>query len=206
MSKKHLYIIRHGETDFNKRGIIQGRNIDSDLNEQGKFQAIQFFQMYQFIRFDKVYTSALKRTHQSVAGFIDKKTPWEVLPGLDELSWGIYDGQFPKAAIRKGIKKIIRSWEKGLLHTKSYLGESPQEVTERLVEALQYIVNKPNEENVLIATHGRSLRLLMCYFFDHPMHKMNFFPHQNLSLYQVDYDTETGEFELVLRNDTQHLM
>lgn len=206
MSIKHLYIVRHGETDYNKRGIIQGRNIDSDLNEQGKFQALRFYQMYQYIPFDKVYTSALKRTHQSVDQFIQHNTPWERLEGLDELSWGIYDGQRPRSATRTGIKKILRQWDKGLLHTKAYMGESPNEVAERLAGALHHILNQPNEENILIATHGRSLRLLMCYIFKLPLNRMGDYPHQNLSLYQVDYDTISQEYKLVLQNDTQHLI
>ncbi len=39
MAIKHLYIVRHGETDFNLKGIIQGRLIDADLNETGQNQA-----------------------------------------------------------------------------------------------------------------------------------------------------------------------
>jgi bisphosphoglycerate-dependent phosphoglycerate mutase len=68
---KEFYIIRHGETDLNKQGIIQGRGIDSDLNDTGRAQAAAFYAMYKDLTFDKVYTSALKRTHQTVKGFID---------------------------------------------------------------------------------------------------------------------------------------
>ncbi|MFM8374363.1 MAG: histidine phosphatase family protein, partial [Bacteroidota bacterium] len=38
----HVYFIRHGETDFNRQGIIQGRGVDSDLNETGRQQARAF--------------------------------------------------------------------------------------------------------------------------------------------------------------------
>jgi broad specificity phosphatase PhoE len=43
---KELYIIRHGETDLNKQGIVQGRGINSDLNDTGRAQAAAFFKMY----------------------------------------------------------------------------------------------------------------------------------------------------------------
>ena len=66
-----LYIIRHGETDFNKRGIIQGRGVNSDLNDHGISQARSFYKAYHHIEFDKVITSTLKRTHQTVQSFID---------------------------------------------------------------------------------------------------------------------------------------
>ena len=61
-TKKTIYIIRHGETDYNRQGIIQGSGVDSDLNETGRIQAEKFFKAYHHIPFDKVYTSELKRT------------------------------------------------------------------------------------------------------------------------------------------------
>ena len=42
-TKKTIYLIRHGETDFNRQGIVQGSGVDSDLNELGLAQAEAFF-------------------------------------------------------------------------------------------------------------------------------------------------------------------
>ncbi|WP_257089087.1 histidine phosphatase family protein [Sphingobacterium sp. E70] len=50
-------------------------------------QAQAFFERYNTVPFDKVYTSTLLRTHQTVQGFIDQNVPWEQLVGLDEISW-----------------------------------------------------------------------------------------------------------------------
>ena len=44
---KTFYIIRHGETDLNRQGIIQGRGMNTDLNEKGAAQAAAFFNAYQ---------------------------------------------------------------------------------------------------------------------------------------------------------------
>ena len=92
---KNIYLIRHGETDFNRQGVVQGSGVDSDLNALGEAQAEAFFQIYQHIPFDKVYTSALKRTHQSVKKFLDNNLTWEQHQGLNEISWGIKEGQIP---------------------------------------------------------------------------------------------------------------
>ena len=43
---KQLYIIRHGETELNRLGIVQGRGVDASLNETGITQAEAFFQKY----------------------------------------------------------------------------------------------------------------------------------------------------------------
>ena len=91
-AKKTIYIIRHGETEYNKQGIIQGSGIDSDLNETGRKQAEQFYQAYHHIGFDAIYTSELKRTQQSVASFAQRDIPIRVLPELNEINWGVFEG------------------------------------------------------------------------------------------------------------------
>ena len=62
LQHKTIYLIRHGETDYNRRGVVQGSGIDSDLNEMGRAQAMAFFQAYQHVPFAKLYISGLK-TH-----------------------------------------------------------------------------------------------------------------------------------------------
>ena len=56
-----LYIIRHAETEYNRNGIIQGSEVDSDINDVGERQAKSFFEYYKDINFDKIYVSDLKR-------------------------------------------------------------------------------------------------------------------------------------------------
>lgn len=43
---KYIYILRHGETDYNRRGIVQGSGVDAELNEYGRLQAEAFFRYY----------------------------------------------------------------------------------------------------------------------------------------------------------------
>ena len=77
MPIQQIYLLRHGQTDFNVQGIVQGSGVNSDLNERGRWQAERFWQAYQDMPFARVYTSALKRTQQSVQHFIDKGIPHE---------------------------------------------------------------------------------------------------------------------------------
>ena len=92
MNTKKIYLTRHGQTDFNRKGIVQGSGIDSDLNELGQAQARAFFDYYKDQPFDKLYVSALKRTHQSMAGFIESGLVYEELADLNEISWGEREG------------------------------------------------------------------------------------------------------------------
>jgi hypothetical protein len=92
LSSKKIYVVRHGQTDFNLRNIVQGSGVDSDLNARGREQAMAFYQTYKNVPFDKIYTSALRRTRQSVQTFIDDGLPSESLVGLNEISWGTKEG------------------------------------------------------------------------------------------------------------------
>ncbi len=200
---KTLYIVRHGQTDLNKRGIIQGRGMDTDLNDEGRRQAMLFFEAYKSVPFDKIYISELKRTQQSVQPFIDEGIPFEKLPGLDELGWGIHEGQAATPRNKVEFLQIMRSWVDGNLDAKFEGGESPNEVKARQLEAMKIIMSHPEEKTVLICMHGRALRLLLCLLTDKPLTEMDSFPHQNLVLYKVAFDGE--KYQIIDFNDSEHL-
>jgi broad specificity phosphatase PhoE len=199
---KEFYIIRHGETDFNKRGIIQGRGVDSDLNDYGRQQAESFYRAYHHVPFDKVYTSTLKRTHQTVEKFLSLGIPTEKLSGLDELDWGENEGRDASELMKENFYRLTRSWMQGELHLKFANGESPLEVNARQASALEYILSKKDEKTILICMHGRAMRLFLCLLLGLDLSKMDTFPHSNVSLYRLFYDGE--RFELVDFNNTDH--
>ncbi|SDD24174.1 probable phosphoglycerate mutase [Mucilaginibacter pineti] len=200
---KTLYIVRHGQTELNRLGIVQGRGMDTDLNDEGRKQAGQFFDAYKTVPFDKIYVSALKRTQQSVQQFIDLGIPYEKLSGLDELAWGIHEGQPSTTENRSVFLQIMRDWLDGRLDSKFEGGESPNEVEIRQREALRVIMSHPEEKTVLICMHGRAMRLLLCILTGRPLSEMDNFPHQNLVLYKVEYDGD--KFEIVDFNNAEHL-
>ncbi len=200
---KTLYIVRHGQTDLNKRGIIQGRGMNTDLNDEGRRQADLFFDAYKNVPFDKIYISELKRTQQSIQPFIDLGIPYEKLAGLDELGWGIHEGQPATPQNKAEFLQIMRNWVDGNLDVKFEGGESPNEVKARQQEALKVIMSHPEEKTVLICMHGRALRLILCLLTDKPLTEMDTFPHQNLVLYKVTYDG--SKYEIVDFNNAEHL-
>lgn len=201
--KKTLYIIRHGETDLNKRGVVQGRGMDTDLNNTGWEQAEAFYQTYKDVPFDKIYTSTLKRTHQTIKKFIDHNIPWIQFPGLDELGWGIYEGLESNEDIKKEFINILSKWNSGELHYKFERGESPLEVKERQLTVLEKLIEENDDQNILICMHGRALRLFLCLLTNKPLTEMDSFPHANTTLYKVEYDGL--EFQIINFNNTDHL-
>ncbi|MEL6988109.1 MAG: histidine phosphatase family protein, partial [Bacteroidota bacterium] len=111
---KTLYIIRHGQTDYNLKRIIQGSGIDSSLNNKGRDQALKFYQKYSTIDFELVITSALQRTHQTVAPFIDNEIPWIKMPEINEINWGIHEGKEGSQSMIEHYSEITKAWSSGI--------------------------------------------------------------------------------------------
>jgi broad specificity phosphatase PhoE len=200
---KELYIIRHGETELNRLGIVQGRGVDSDLNDTGRAQAAAFFERYKAVAFDKIYTSELKRTHQTVQQFIDLGLPWEQESGLDELAWGLWEGQPNTEESRAAFREVVEKWQGGNYDAKFEGGESPNDVSIRLQETISLIKSKADEKRILVCMHGRAMRLLLCLLLDKPLSEMGDFPHQNTTLYRLSF--ADNRFSVIDFNNTDHL-
>ena len=203
MKSKKIYIVRHGQTDFNLKGIVQGSGIDASLNQQGRKQALQFFDAYKDIPFDKVYTSKLRRTRESVQEFLNLGLPHEELAGLNEISWGTREGIVITPEEDAYYYSVLDEWKRGNTELRIEGGESPQDVFDRQKVAMNHILSHEDEETVLICMHGRAMRVLLCQLLNYPLKCMDRFEHTNLCLYQLSY---TGSmFTVEKYNDTSHL-
>ncbi|MBX2963547.1 MAG: histidine phosphatase family protein [Cyclobacteriaceae bacterium] len=203
MNTKKIYIVRHGQTDFNLRGIVQGSGVDSSLNDFGKAQAKAFFRTYKQVAFDKVYTSVLKRTIESVTHFIDAGIPHEKLAGLNEISWGKKEGQPITPDEDAYYHHMLERWRIGETNLRIEGGESPEEVLIRMKPAVDHIMKQTHESTVLICMHGRAIRILLCHLLNYPLKSMDMFEHENVCLYLVNF---TGSmFSIERYNDTTHL-
>ncbi len=199
---KQLYIIRHGQTDFNVKQVVQGRGINSDLNDTGLEQARAFFEKYHPVDFEVVYTSKLKRTHQTVAHFLGENVPHEIRESIDEIDWGVFEGVEHHPGLQKTYYSIIDAWKEGDLTIKIDGGESAQDLVDRLQPFVEEIRTSAHK-NVLVCTHGRTLRVLICLLLEKPVSEMDEYEHQNTCLYHLEYDGQ--HFNLLKENDTTHL-
>lgn len=206
MKRKSIYLIRHGETDFNRKGVVQGSGVDSPLNEWGEAQATAFYNAYQHVPFDKIYTSDLQRTHQTVRGFIKRGIPHESYAGLNEISWGVREGKEPNTGDNTYYKELVSAWKSGNVELAAEGGESPVQVRERQIPVIETILSRPHERNILVAMHGRAMRVLLTILFKQPLIRMDDYEHSNLCLYKINYSYDTDKFELELSNDITHLL
>jgi broad specificity phosphatase PhoE len=203
LNSKKIYIIRHGQTDFNLQSIVQGSGVDSNLNDRGQAQARAFFEHYRDTPFDKVYTSTLKRTRQSVQDFLDMGIPTESLAGLNEISWGTKEGFKITPEEDQYYHYMLRQWQLGNTTLKIEGGESPDDVVKRMQPAIDHIMAQTNERTVLICMHGRAIRILLCTLLNYPLKSMDMFEHENLCLYMLEHNDNL--FTIKINNDTAHL-
>jgi len=199
---KTIYFIRHGETDYNRQGIVQGSGVDSSLNKLGRAQAQAFHDYYTEVNFEIVFTSTLQRTHQTVAPFVENGLKWEKWKEINEMNWGIFEGQKYKPSMRGYYKRMVGQWAKGNYKARLEGGESAAELSSRLNLFLDHLKTRP-EEMVLVCSHGRSLRCLLCLIKGQHLREMEGYKHSNTGLFKVHL--KDGVFEVELENDTQHL-
>lgn len=201
-SNKQIYIVRHGETDFNRQRIIQGSGVDTSLNETGRLQAMAFFEKYRHTPFELLITSTLRRTRETMKPFIDTGLSWEQYPEINEMNWGVHEGKSSTPELAARYQEMLAQWQSGNFEAKLQQGESAAELAlrmQRFIDRLKTLT----QTKILVCSHGRAMRCMMCLLREEPLQQMEQYRHSNTGLYVVRFDGKKFEFEL--ENDTSHL-
>lgn len=200
---KTIYIVRHGQTDFNLQGIVQGSGVDASLNDTGRSQGRHLYKKYRDVPFEVVLTSALKRTWETVAPFIEAGIPWEKYPEINEMSWGSHEGKKGTPESIKEYQDIKNGWGLGHIDGRIGGGESAREMGERLQVFIDRLADRP-EETILVCSHGRAMCGLVTLMMGRPIDRMNELIHSNTGLWRATLQPD-GIWEFDLHNDRTHL-
>lgn len=160
-----LYIIRHGETEWNIIDRIQGQ-LDSFLTENGIKQAKKLSKKFGVIKFDAIFSSDLLRTRKTAEIInLDRKLKIETTKALRERTFGEYDGIMGHVYEKK-IKYLLEKFSKLSIEEKwkfkfarNY--ESDEELVSRMITFLREISVGYKGKNVLVVTHGGGIRTLL---------------------------------------------
>ncbi|WP_158856880.1 histidine phosphatase family protein [Lunatibacter salilacus] len=194
MSSKKIYVVRHGQTDYNLKGVVQGSGIDAPINDTGRKQANLFYEKNKHLPIDQIYFSGLIRTRQSIEKFLESDVPFTRLPELNEISWGIYEGTPMDEKENQYYIHMLSKWNEGFLDYKIDRGESPQDVAKRLTRAID-IIRSAEGKHILVCMHGRAIRILMCLMLGYELRFMDAFKHQNLCCYELN-QLDDGQIRL----------
>jgi broad specificity phosphatase PhoE len=137
-----LLLVRHGETDWNADGRLQGQT-DRPLSDFGRRQAQQLAEELRGEELEAVYSSDLARARET-AEIVGERLGLPVVfdPDLREKDWGTWEG--------------LTTVERDRVE---FVGESTEANQERTLRALRRISERhPGAERVLVVTHGGSMR------------------------------------------------
>jgi broad specificity phosphatase PhoE len=137
-----LLLVRHGETDWNAEGRLQGHT-DRPLSDYGRRQARRLAEELEGEELEAIYSSDLARAHET-AEIVGERLglPVALEPDLREKDWGTWEGL--DAVERDRVE---------------FVGESTEAHQERMLRALRRIAERhPGDGRVLVVTHGGSMR------------------------------------------------
>ncbi len=202
----HLYLVRHGETDYNRAGIVQGRGMDVPLNELGRRQAQALATHAASFDLDVIYASTLiraKQTAQAVA-LENQNKPLKYLNDLEEMSWGDYEGLHVTDALRDEFVRLRQEWQQGNYTFSIGGGESALDVQQRALRGLEYILGNHTGQRVMVVAHGRFLRILISSILDaYGLQRMEEIKHANTGINYITHGPDG--FAMHYLNNTDHL-
>ena len=201
-----IYFVRHGQTIWNVEKRFQGLS-DSPLTELGITQAKLLGEKLKDIKFDKFYSTSLKRAYDT-ANYIkgNREQKVEIFDDFVEISMGDMEG-----IKQEDFKKLYPEQVKNFFFNQleydpsSFGGESFLEVRERVIRGLnKFIELNKNYERVLVVSHGATLKTLLHYISGKDISTLSdeAIP-KNTSYTIVKY--QNGKFEITDFSNTSHL-
>ncbi len=154
MDATHICIARHGETDWNKRGVLQGW-LDVPLNTLGREQAHALAARLADAGFDAVWSSPLARSRETadiVCSVLGLPAP-SCHEGLKEKHFGAVQG-IPKHELAELNPALLEQILRRNPAAEFAGGESLDEFADRVLEAFADIGARHRGCRILVVTHG----------------------------------------------------
>ena len=181
-----LYIVRHGETEWNVIKRFQGQ-LNTPLTEKGMEKLGETGKKLKNILFDQVYTSELERTVNSAEiilnennGYKNNKLELQKLAELNEVYFGVWQG----LTYEEVFLKYPEEADNYFYNVKNYNAENVEaenlkDALERFLKGINKILNRHKSGNILVVTHGTVFEMFINYV-------------ENKSIFDIDERTLMG--------------
>ncbi|MEI7688620.1 MAG: histidine phosphatase family protein [Candidatus Nomurabacteria bacterium] len=161
----NLYLVRHGETEWNVKNIIQGQS-NSNLTEKGIEQAMKTGDELRDIKFDAIFSSDSTRAHNTAEIIkLDRELIIETSHLLRERNFGSFEGrhasEFLEAFREKLKEKETLSGEEGWNFTVASDIETDEMIVSRFITKLREIAVAYPNQTVLVVSHGGPIRMFL---------------------------------------------
>ena len=181
-----LYIVRHGETEWNVIKRFQGQ-LNTPLTEKGMEKLKETGKNLENVLFEEVYTSELERTVNSAEiilnennGYKNNKLELQKLAELNEVYFGVWQG----LTYEEVFLKYPEEANNYFYNVKNYNAENVEaenlkDALERFLKGINKILNRHKSGNILVVTHGTVFEMFINYV-------------ENKSIFDIDERTLMG--------------
>ena len=155
-----VYLVRHGETEWNRQGRLQG-TADVPLNERGRAQAAALAARLRGVHFDAAFSSPLGRALETAAAvWAGRPGAVSVLDDLREIGYGRWQG-LDATARDADDRALHRRWREAPWDVTFPHGESLHDVERRARRAIAHLAGAWPDATVLVSGHGHLNRVLL---------------------------------------------
>lgn len=198
-----IYLTRHGQTEWNTQGRIQGWG-NSDLTEKGMENAKRLGKSLKDIEFDCIYTSPLGRAVQTancIKG--EKNIKVKFLDLLKEMSFGDWEG-IRHSEIEQLYPEVQYAFRYSPEKYQPSGGETFQELLLRAKKALEYLAGHQNYKNILVVSHAMFIKAFLTVIKNIPIEDFWGPPVINDTCLTI-LEVKDGRIDIILEADTSHL-
>jgi len=201
-----LFIIRHGQTEWNRRNLLQGTT-DVELSEEGEHQVRRLGEYLESEDIDLILSSPMKRAHNTAKEIARRKgLEIHLEPSLVERDLGELEGLHIDEAIKKYPHNFPRDSSGNVIRTGYTLdpdgGEGWKQTIERVTPLLERI-QQHEGRTVLLSSHGDVNRAIIGKLMNLDITLIPTVPQDNTCI--NEFVLRDGKFELVRLNETKHL-
>ena len=161
-SLKHLYLMRHGETTWNRTNRIQGHS-DPALSPTGRRQVLESARHLRGLGIERMFASDLRRATES-ARIVERvvRAPITVVPALREINLGRWEGLTPDQVNRR-YREGYAKWMAALGNVRVPGAESHDAFCARIRRCWTQVLVRGHERRILIVTHGGVIAALLAH-------------------------------------------
>lgn len=179
-----LFLIRHGETEWNKEGRFQGQR-DTALSEKGRAQARKAAAALASHKFEGIVSSPLLRaldTAREICAGGGQGINIEIIDGLTEINHGDWEGLLA-SEVREGWGDLLARWHRApeTVTMPGAGGECLEDVRARAIAEVEKIAARYSGD-VAAASHDAVIKALLCHYLGAPLSSFWRFQIANCSL------------------------
>ena len=185
-----FYLARHGQSEWNNQRRVTGQ-LDPGLSPKGEQQSDAIAHCLRDEDLSAIYTSALQRTIDTAQPTaMAKKLPMACLPALNEINAGVLQGRYRDERDPEA-QAMWAQWQADLWRYRVPGAESFNDLTQRVNQALQDILQRQRGHATLIVGHRGTNRVLLGTLMGWPQERWLELRLRNKFLYRIRLGTQT---------------